>query len=176
MNGDIRREWFDKDYYQILGVPKNASQAEIRKAYRKLAQRHHPDANPGNKEAEEKFKEVSAANDVLSDPQKRAQYDQVREMVASGARFGGGADSGAGGGKRMRVEFPFGGGGFEDLGDLGDLFSVFSGGTRAGGGRGRGRRQASGADLETEVRISFEEAMNGTTVPLRIQGPAPCPR
>src|SRR5207244_558561 len=83
--------WFDKDYYQILGVPKNASQAEIRKAYRKLAQRHHPDANPGNKEAEEKFKEVSAANDVLSDPQKRAQYDQVREMVASGARFGGGA-------------------------------------------------------------------------------------
>ncbi len=88
MNGDIRREWFEKDYYQVLGVPKNAPAAEIKKAYRKLAQQHHPDANPGNKDAEERFKEVSAAYDVLGDEEKRKQYDQVREMAASG--YGGG--------------------------------------------------------------------------------------
>ncbi len=66
MADEVRREWFDKDYYQVLGVPKNASQADIKKAYRKLAQQFHPDANPGNKDAEERFKEISAANDVLS--------------------------------------------------------------------------------------------------------------
>ena len=84
MNGDIRREWVEKDYYQVLGVPKNASHAEIKKAYRKLAQQFHPDANPGNKDAEERFKEISAANDVLSDEEKRASYDRVREMGAAG--------------------------------------------------------------------------------------------
>src|SRR5947208_7358089 len=108
--GDIRREWFDKDYYQVLGVPKNASAAEIKKAYRKLAQRYHPDANAGNKEAEERFKEVSSANDILADAEKRKQYDQVREMVASGVRFGGGGP-GPGGGGRARVgASPFSGG------------------------------------------------------------------
>src|SRR5919198_5820791 len=88
MNGDVRREWFDKDYYQVLGVPKNASASEIRKAYRKLAQKNHPDANPGNKEAEERFKEISAAYDVLGDDAKRKSYDQVREMAASGVGGG----------------------------------------------------------------------------------------
>ena len=87
MDGEIRREWFEKDYYQTLGVPKNASAADVKKAYRKLAQKHHPDANPGNKEAEERFTEISQAYDVLGDPEKRKQYDQVREMAASG--FGG---------------------------------------------------------------------------------------
>src|SRR5438874_9433261 len=176
-NGDIRREWFEKDYYQVLGVPKNASQAEIKKAYRKLAQRYHPDANPGNKEAEERFKEISAANDVLADTEKRKQYDQVREMAASG---GGGGFPGGGtwttgpGGQRVRVEgFPFGAEGGFEVGDLGDLF----GGLFGGRGRGQSRRRQAtrGADLETEVRLSFDEAMAGTTVPLRIQGPAPCP-
>ncbi len=172
MNGDIRREWFDKDYYQTLGVSKNASAAEIKKAYRKLAQKYHPDANPGNKDAEERFKEISAANDVLSDPEKRKQYDQVREMAASGYGVGG-AGAPGGGGRRVRVEgFPFGAEGFGDVGDFGDLFSIFTGGA---GRTARGRRP-SGANLETEVRIGFEEAMKGTTVPLRIQGPAPCPR
>jgi molecular chaperone DnaJ len=168
LNGEIRREWFDKDYYQMLGVPKNASAAEIKKAYRKLAQKHHPDANAGNKEAEERFKEVSAAYDVLGDAERRKQYDQVREMAASGfTGFGGpGAGSWPGGGQRVRVEgFPFG-----DVGDLDDLFSVFTG--RGRGGRGQ---RAHGGDLETDVRVSFDEAMRGTTVPLRIQGPAPCP-
>src|ERR671931_1400409 len=96
MNGDVRREWLEKDYYQVLGVPKNASQAEIKKAYRKLAQKHHPDANPGNKEAEERFKEVSSAYDVLGDQEKRKSYDQVREMAASGV--GGGFPGGFPGG------------------------------------------------------------------------------
>src|SRR5204863_10119737 len=117
--GDIRREWFDKDYYQVLGVPKNASAAEVKKAYRKLAQRHHPDANAGNKEAEERFKEVSAAYDVLGDQDKRKQYDQVREMAASGFGSGGGAGWPGAGGGPVRVEgFPEG----FDVGDLGDLF------------------------------------------------------
>src|SRR5438132_9781991 len=126
MNGDIRREWFEKDYYQVLGVPKNATQAEIKKAYRKLAQRFHPDANPGDKQAE-RFKEISAAYDVIGDPEKRKQYDQVREMAASGyGPFGAGGPGGAGpgAGGRVRVEgFPYGEGfGFDDVGDLSDLF------------------------------------------------------
>ena len=170
MNGDVRREWFDKDYYQVLGVPKNATAAEIKKAYRKLAQQNHPDTNPGNEEAEDRFKEISAAYDVLGDDEKRKQYDQVREMASTGFGAGGGY---AGGG------FPGGGVGgfpggqrvrFEDLGDLGDLF----GGLFGGGGGGRNARPARGADLETTVTVGFDESMAGTTVPVRIQGPAPC--
>jgi molecular chaperone DnaJ len=171
VNGDVKREWFERDYYQSLGVPKNASAAEIKKAYRKLAQKHHPDANAGNKEAEERFKEVSAAYDVLGDPEKRKQYDQVRDMAASG--FGaGGFPGGAGGwpgGGQVRFEDVFGGG-VSDVGDLGDLF-----GGLFGAARGRARGPQRGADLETEVRISFDDAMKGVTVPLRIQGPALCP-
>src|SRR5687767_956180 len=111
MNGDVRREWFEKDYYQALGVPKNATAAEIKKAYRKLAQRFHPDANPGNVDAESRFKEVSSAYDVLGDQEKRTQYDQVREMAssgfggASGGGFpGGGFPGGFPGGGRVRFE------------------------------------------------------------------------
>ena len=170
MNGEIRREWFDKDYYQVLGVPKNASSADVKKAYRKLAQKWHPDANRGNKEAEERFKEISAAYDVLGDGEKRKQYDQVREMAAAGGGGFGGFPGGAGSGGRVRVEdFGFGREGFGNVGDFEDLFSVFTG----RGGRARGPTR--GADLETEVRVSFEDAMRGITVPLRIQGPAPCP-
>jgi len=165
VNGDVKREWFEKDYYQVLGVAKNASQAEVKKAYRKLAQRYHPDANAGSTEAEERFKEISAAYDVIGDEEKRKHYDQVRDMAASGfgsGGFPGGAPGGAGG--RVR---------FEDVGfgDLGDLF----GGLFGGGRRAQGRsRVVRGADLETDVTVSFEEAMEGTRVPVRIQGPAPC--
>jgi molecular chaperone DnaJ len=171
VNGDIKREWFDKDYYQALGVPKNASAAEIKKAYRKLAQKHHPDANAGNKEAEERFKEVSAAYDVVGDAEKRKQYDQVREMAASGMGAGGfpGGAGGWPGGGSVRVEDIFGQSGFADVGDLGDLF-----GGLFGRARSRGGQPQRGADLETEARISFDEAMHAVTVPLRIQGPAPC--
>jgi molecular chaperone DnaJ len=177
MNGDVRREWFEKDYYQTLGVAKNVSAAEAKKAYRKLAQKFHPDRNRGDKESEERFKEISAAYDVIGDEEKRKQYDQVRDMAASG--YGGfagpGAADGPGGGQRVRVEgFPFGGDGFADVGDLGDLLGMITGRGRVGG-RGRSRQAARGADLEAEVTIPFEQAMTGTTVPLRIQGPAPCP-
>jgi molecular chaperone DnaJ len=165
VNGDVRREWFEKDYYNVLGVAKNASAAEIKKAYRKLAQQHHPDANPGNTQAEDRFKEISAAYDVLGDEEKRKQYDQVRDMAASG--FGSGGSSGGGGG--FGGGFP-GGVRFEDLGDLGDLF----GGLFGGGRRGGGARPARGADLETTVTVSFDDAMTGTTMPVRISGPAPC--
>ena len=167
MNADVKREWFEKDYYQVLGVVKNATQAEIKKAYRKLAQKFHPDANPGSKEAEERFKEISAAYDVVGDEDKRKRYDQVRDMAASGfgAGAGGGFPGGFPGGGRVR---------FEDLGDMGDLGDLF-GGLFGGGRRGRSRsRVVHGADLETDVRITFEEAMAGTTVPVRIQGLAPC--
>src|SRR6478672_2061435 len=130
-----QREWFDTDYYAVLGVASDASDKDVTRAYRKLAKQYHPDANPGNKDAEERFKEVSAANDVLSDPEKRKEYDEVRRMVASGA-FAGGGPGGPGG---------FGGAGFGgpggfqfddtvDLGDLlGGLFNRGAGQQRAGG-------------------------------------------
>jgi len=167
MNGDIRREWFEKDYYQTLGVPKNASAADIKKAYRKLAQQYHPDANPGNRDAEDRFKEVSSAYDVLGDAEKRTQYDRVRDMAASG--FGGFGPGGprAPGGRVRAEDFPFGQG-FEGA-DLGDLL----GGLFGSAGRRRGA-PARGADLETEVRVSFDDAINGVTIPVQIKGPAPC--
>lgn len=160
MNGS--RAWFEKDFYKVLGVPENASADDIKRAYRKLAQRFHPDRNPGDKAAEEKMKDISEASDVLSDPKKRSEYDEVRKMAAGGFR----GFPGAGGNVR-----------FEDLGfDLGDLFGggdvlggLFGRG-RGGGGRGRG------ADLETEVRVSFEDAVEGATVPVRITRDAPCDR
>jgi molecular chaperone DnaJ len=166
---EIRREWFDKDYYSVLGVPKNASAAEIKKAYRKLAQQYHPDTRPGDKEAEERFKEISAANDVLGDEEKRKQYDQVREMGA--ARFGASAGPGRGAGRQGGAP---GGFGYQqvNVGDLEDLFGgMFGGRGRAAGTSGRARR---GADLETDVRLSFEDAMHGATVPVTLTGPAPC--
>src|SRR5438309_9728415 len=87
-----QREWFEKDYYKVLGVPDTASDKEIQRAYRKLAKKLHPDANPGDRAAEERFKEVSAANDVLGDPAKRKEYDEVRKLGPAG--FGGGNGSG----------------------------------------------------------------------------------
>jgi molecular chaperone DnaJ len=168
-----RREWFEKDYYSVLGVPKNATAAEIKKAYRKLAQQHHPDTKQGDADAEERFKEISAAYDVLGDPEKRKAYDQVREMSGSGfgPGFGrpGKAGSGAGG-------WP-GGVRYEQVNvdDFSDLFGgLFGGAGRRAGARRSGARR--GADLETEVTISFDEAMAGTTVPIRIDGPAVCSR
>jgi molecular chaperone DnaJ len=173
LNGDVRREWFEKDYYKVLGVAKNASADEIKKAYRKLAQKYHPDANSGDAAAEERFKEVSAAYDVIGDEEKRKQYDEVRDMAAAGFGAGGSPGPGYAGGQRVRFEdIPWARSG--DVGDIGDLFGGLFGGA---GRRSRGPRQPSrGADLETEVRISFDDAMRGTTVPVRITGPARCRR
>ena len=144
--------------YQVLGVDKKASPEEIKKAYRKLARKHHPDANPGDEAAEERFKEVQTAYDVLSDPEKRKQYDTFGSANGRG---------GPGGGFNFSTE------GF-DLGDLGDLGDIFSG--LFGGGRG-GRRQQQqqrgqrGNDLEVEVNLSFEDSLHGveTTIPVQLE-------
>jgi molecular chaperone DnaJ len=165
---EVRREWFEKDYYQVLGVPKNATAAEIKKAYRKLAQKYHPDANPGNSEAEERFKEISGAYDVIGHPETRKSYDRVREMGPAGfGGFGGPGASRAGG----PAGWP-GGVRYEQVDfDIDDLLGMFGGGRRRSGRREATRR---GADLETEVRVSFDDAMTGTTVPVKISGPAVC--
>ena len=175
MADEVRREWFDKDYYQVLGVPKNASASDIKKAYRRLAQKHHPDANAGNKEAEDRFKEISAAYDVVGDEEKRKSYDQVREMGAQG--FGAPGPGGPGGWPGGAGTGWPGGVRYEQVDvDLGDLLGGMFGGVGGGGGRGRSRqaRPRRGADLEIEVQVSFDEAMAGTTVPVKITGPAVC--
>jgi molecular chaperone DnaJ len=166
MAEEVRREWFEKDYYAVLGVPKNASQSEIKKAYRKLAQQHHPDANAGNQASEERFKEISAAYDVLGDAEKRAAYDRVRDMGASG--FAGGFPGGFGGAP--------GGGAYQtvDLEDLTDLFGSMFGGAGGRTGRRAQARVRRGADLETEVRLGFDDAMAGVTIPVTLDGPAVC--
>jgi molecular chaperone DnaJ len=174
---EVRREWFDRDYYAVLGVPKNATDAEIRKAYRKLAQQHHPDTKQGDPDAEERFKEISAAYDVLGDPETRKAYDRVREMSASG--FGPGFGRPGAGGQGWQgagtAGWP-GGVRYEQVNpdDFADLFGGLFGGTGRRGGRRGGVRR--GADLETEVTVSFDAAMAGTTVPIRIDGPAVCSR
>ncbi len=145
-----------RDYYEILGVSKDASDDEIKKAYRKLAVKYHPDKNPGNKEAEEKFKEINEAHDVLSDKQKRARYDQFGHAGVGGAAgnpFAGGNPFGNGGNFNFNGQtfnFDFGGGGFDDI-----LSSIFG----FGGGARRARR---GADYQTSVVLTFEEAVFGT--------------
>ena len=151
------KDLYEKDYYKILGVPKDADAATIKKAYRKLAKDLHPDANAGDKKIEEKFKAVSEAYDVVSDPKRRAEYDEAQRYGASGPM--GGARRGPGGfqgGRGQNVEDLFGGG------DLSDIF----GGLFGGGGRQRGPRK--GADLETSVTISFEDSIHGVTMPLRL--------
>ncbi len=165
MAEEVRREWFDKDYYQVLGVPKNASAADIKKAYRKLAQKFHPDANPGNADAEERFKEISVANDVVGDEEKRKSYDRVRDMGAAGYGSSGGPSGWPGGPGGVHYETA-------DF-DLGDLLGAFAGGRR-GHQRQQQQRPQRGADLETEIGVSFDDAMTGTTVPVRLSGPAVC--
>lgn len=162
MNGN--RAWFDKDFYKVLGVGENATADEIKRAFRKLAQKYHPDRNPGDKTAEDRMKEISEASDVLSDPKKRAEYDQIRKMATSG--FGPGGFGGGGG--------PFGGNvRVEDLGDLGDIFGGLFG--NIGGARGaRTRGPRRGDDLETTVEVSFEDAIEGATVPIKLTRDAPC--
>jgi len=155
-------DWSTKDFYKVLGVKKDASAAEIKKAYRKLARDNHPDSNPGNQAAEERFKEVSEAYAVLSSADKRKEYDEQRTLFG---QFKGGF-GGAG---------QPGGGGFSTSDfDLSDLL-----GGMFGGGRGRGRAPRNpgrkGDDLETEATISFEQAVNGVTLPLRLSTDEPCP-
>jgi len=162
-------DWANKDFYKVLGVAKDADQAAVKKAYRKLARENHPDSKPGDKAAEERFKQIAEAYDVLGDAAKRKEYDDMRSMFAgAGGGFPGGFPGGFGQGGGSA-----GGGGF-DLSDLfGDMFS------RGGGGgfgtRTRTPRAARGADVEAEATIPFEGSIDGTTISLRLSSDAPCP-
>ena len=153
-----------KDYYEILGVQKNASDDELKKAYRKLAKKYHPDANPDNKkEAEAKFKEVNEAYEVLSDPKKRQMYDQFGTADPNQG-FGGGTGGPFGGQNGYYSYTGSGFDGFSDFGDLGDIFSSFFGGGFSSNSRASGRTNngvRKGADLKYDLEISFEEAFSG---------------
>jgi molecular chaperone DnaJ len=161
------KDFLEKDYYKVLGVTKGASADEIKKSYRKLARKYHPDANKGDSSAEERFKEISEAYNVLSDDKRRKEYDEARSLFGSGVRMPGSA-----------------GGGYNF--DLGDLFGSSGGGGGAGGGLGDllggvfGRRGTTqprprrGADVETEASLSFSDAIDGATVSLHLAGEGPC--
>src|SRR5690348_4163208 len=158
-----QREWFEKDYYRVLGVPETASAKEIKSAFRKLSRQYHPDANPGDDAAEERFKEVSSAYDVVGDEERRKEYDEVRRLGPAAAGFPGG---GAGGG------FP-GGFQFQEGGDLGDLLgNLFGGAGRRGGARSAGPHR--GQDLETELHLSFDDAAAGLTTTVHLTSEVPC--
>ena len=153
----VQTEWLEKDFYALLGVPEAASEQDVTRAYRRLARELHPDVNPDKPGAEERFKEVSSAYDVLGDPGKRKEYDELRRLQQQERQFAGAGDGGG-----FRITFGDGdGAGFEDL-DLDDLLGSLFGADR---GRTRSRR---GRDVETEVDLSFEDAVRGTTATLRL--------
>jgi molecular chaperone DnaJ len=168
----FRADWAQKDFYAVLGVKKDATAAEIKKAYRKLARANHPDSNPGDDKKHEKFKAVAEAYDVVGDAEKRKKYDEMRELYGSGG-FRGGFGGGGGGFNlddllRDRGGAGGPGGGIGDM--FGDLFGGFS----------RGRTQAQprpqkGSDVETTATIGFTDAIDGVTISLRLTSDAPCP-
>lgn len=155
------QDWFDKDFYKILGVTKGVSEAELKKTYRKLSRQFHPDTNPGDAKAEARFKEISEAYSVLSDKDQRAEYDQMRAM-GPGARagFGGGAGGFPGGFQGGN----FGGAGFEDV-----FANLFGGG---GGGFGGPRGPQRGQDLTTTQTLDFIDGVKGTTIKLSLRAGA----
>jgi molecular chaperone DnaJ len=161
----MNRDWIEKDFYKTLDVSDEASTEEIRKSYRKLAQKHHPDANSGDAKAEEKFKEISEAYATLSNAEQRKEYDQVRRVAGPGRFQGFGGQPGGFGGQQVRVED------IQDLlggfGGAGDLFG-FGSGSRGGPSRG--------ADLQTDLTISFDDAAHGTTTTIKVRGATTCSR
>lgn len=167
-----QREWLEKDYYKVLGVSKDASSEELKKAYRKLARENHPDANPGDGSAEQRFKDVGEAYAVLGDAEKRREYDELRRLGASGFAGAGGRGGG----------FPGGFGGDADLGDLlGHLFGAGGPGGPGAPGRGapgraagRPRRASRGPDLHADVHLTFEDALAGVRTTLRVTGDGAC--
>ena len=168
----VQREWFEKDYYKVLGVAKDADAITVTKTYRKLARQFHPDANPGDTKAEDRFKEISAAYDVIGDESKRKEYDEVR---VSGAGGYGAGPGGYGGGPGAHAGGGFGGGqqGNFDVGDLlGNLFG--GGGRQRGGGAPRGPQPEPGSDLETNLHLEFMDAVNGITTEVHLTSNATC--
>ena len=191
-------EWLSKDFYKVLGVSKDADDAEITKAYRKLARKYHPDLNK-TKEAEEKFKDISEAYDVLSNKEQRQKYDAIRQFGAGGARFAGGSGQGgfdasgfadmfggmfggaAGGNGGQRIRFTTSGGGNPNLNDI---FSMFGGAQGAGAGAGAGAgspygagygyeepaRPQQGKDRNSSITLTLRQAVKGATVSLSVDG------
>jgi molecular chaperone DnaJ len=158
-----------KDYYQILGVSRNASEKEIKQAYRRLARKHHPDLNPGDKSAEAKFKEINAAYEVLSNPEKRKKYDQFGEQWEYAEQF-----AKSGGQERVRWDFNRGGTTFEygDMSEFGDIFSSLFGDSGIGSRMKRGLQR--GQDIESPIEVILEEAYHGSTRVIQLQTVEPC--
>lgn len=169
------QDWFDKDFYATLGVDKGVSDADLKKTYRKLARKYHPDSNQGDPAAEAKFKEISEAYSVLSDAEQREEYDQIRAM-GSGARFTAGGSGGGGGFEDVFSGFGRGGGASYDARDFEDIFSMFG---QQGGGFGSGRFGQSsggfrgyggptrGADVTARTTVEFVTATKGETISLQ---------
>ncbi|MET7371662.1 MULTISPECIES: molecular chaperone DnaJ [Micromonospora] len=171
------KDWIEKDFYAVLGVDKAASADDIKKAYRKVARESHPDHNPGDPKAEERFKAASEAYNVLSDSGRRREYDEMRSLFGSGAFRRNARGGGQPGGMPFDVSDMFGGGGGGDrrFGGAGfqDLFSsIFSGGQA--GGQAAPRGPARGRDVETEVALDFGDAVRGVTLPLTLRAPGVC--
>jgi molecular chaperone DnaJ len=185
------QDWFEKDFYAILGVSQDAEPAEIKKAYRRLARQHHPDQNAGDTAAEQRFKDIGEAHAVLSDPKQRREYDAVRQMAHGGARFRAGGPGGnggfedvfsafgGGGGGGPRVRFSTGGPGAGGQPDLDDLLAQMFGGAAGAGAGTRGapgadpfsgfgapRGPRPGADVQARTTLSFRDAVEGATVTL----------
>lgn len=155
-----------RDYYEVLGVAKNANADEIKKAYRKAAIKYHPDKNPGDKEAEEKFKEAAEAYDVLSNPEKRARYDQFGHAGMSGAAGAGGGFGGFGGGFSMEDIFS----------QFGDIFGGHFGGGSYRTSSSGGRRVNRGTDIRVRVKLTLAEIASGTVKKLKINKQVACPK
>jgi molecular chaperone DnaJ len=167
------KDFLEKDYYKTLGVSKTAKADEIKKSYRKLARKYHPDANKGDAKAEERFKEISEAYNVLSDEKRRKEYDEARSLFGSGGFRRPGAGGGGFGGFDLGDLFGGGeAGAGAGGGRLGDLLGGMFGG---GGGRGTQPRPRRGADVETEATLAFGDALDGATVALRLTGEGACP-
>jgi molecular chaperone DnaJ len=163
-----QREWFEKDYYKVLGVADKASQKDITKAYRKLARELHPDANPDNPGAEDRFKEVSAAYDVIGDEERRAEYDEVRRLGPMGGGRPGGPGFGTGGhDPRFSTSYNA-----TDVNDL--LGGLFGRGGRRGAGPSRGPGPQRGDDLEAEIHLSFLDAVRGMETSINLVSEAAC--
>lgn len=170
------QDWFDKDFYKVLGVSKDITQADLKKTYRKLARKYHPDSNPGDAKAEAKFKEISEANAVLSDPDQRAEYDQMRAMGSGMPRFAAGGQNGGfedvfggmfgAGNQRTTRQAP----GFEDI--FGSMFGGGNFGQTSGGFRGAGG-PTKGRDLTASTTLDFVTAIKGDTARLQSAGGKP---